>query len=373
MAKDKIKTVDVGQQMYTDTHNICMPKIIKLLLESDSKVLERLYCSGTFSKPIKDIHDLLIKGGGRLLVKDDKNGSYSYIWDSSYIKFDYDVKTKFFNLNAVSTDEKVSALVKEIEPLLSQDKKNFVFTIVKGTFGLEARNMGDASSPLLNDNYNKEVIDGIDYVNKSFITSPPKGRIAIFNGEPGTGKTHLIRTMISQIDSLFLIIPSNLIDSLDKPEFMPFILNLKEAHKKPIIMIIEDGDACLVPRKADNMSTIAALLNITDGIIGSMLDIKVIISTNAYIENIDPAILRPGRLCKQIHVGPLEYEQANKVYKRIMNDDKASLPFKKSYVLAEIYAKASNGDEKIINTAPVRRTIGFDVTNNSSSAFINKS
>lgn len=372
MPKDKIKTVDVGQQMYTDTHNLCMPKIIKSLLESDSKVLERLSCSGTLSQPIQNIHDMLIKIGGRLLIKDDKTYQYSYVWDSSYIKIVYYAKTNVLSLDGISTDEKVSALVKEIEPLLSQDKKNFIFTIIKGSFGLEARNMGDASSPLIIDNYNKEVIDGIEYVNKSFIASPPKGRIAIFNGEPGTGKTHLIRTMLSQIDSLFLIIPSNLIDSLDKPEFMPFILGLKDSYKKPIIMIIEDGDACLVPRKADNMSTIAALLNITDGIIGTMLDIKVIISTNSYIEQIDPAILRPGRLCKQIHVGPLEYAQANKVYQKLMQNEKESLPYKKTYVLAEIYAIVSNIDNEVINTMPIRRTIGFDVSSNSNSSFVNK-
>jgi len=104
-----------------------------------------------------------------------------------------------------------------------------------------------------------------------------------------------------------------------------------------------------------------------------MLDIKVIISTNSYIEQIDPAILRPGRLCKQIHVGPLAYDQANKVYQRLMQSDKESLPYKKTYVLAEIYAKVSNNDDEVINTMPIRRTIGFDVTSNCSPSFVNKS
>jgi hypothetical protein len=174
-----------------------------------------------------------------------------------------------------------------------------------------------------------------------------------------TGKTHLIRSILMRLDCVFLIVPSNMIDSLDKPEFMPLLLDIKDNHEKPIIMIIEDGDICLVPRKNDNISSITSLLNLSDGILGTIMDIKMIISTNADIEEMDQAILRPGRLCKNIHVGSLEYEQANRVYRRLMQKEDVSLDYRKRYTLAEIYDIFNNIDLENASKSQVKQVIGF--------------
>jgi len=56
----------------------------------------------------------------------------------------------------------------------------------------------------LKKNYLPEVIEDIEYVIKSFSKTPPGGRIAILNGEPGTGKTHLIRSFLSRMGLYFL-------------------------------------------------------------------------------------------------------------------------------------------------------------------------
>jgi ATP-dependent Zn protease len=140
---------------------------------------------------------------------------------------------------------------------------------------------------------------------------------------------------------------------------MPLLLDIKDNHEKPIIMIIEDGDICLVPRKNDNISSITSLLNLSDGILGTIMDIKMIISTNADIEEMDQAILRPGRLCKNIHVGSLEYEQANRVYRRLMQKEDVSLEFRKRYTLAEIYDKFNNIDLENASKSQVKQVIGF--------------
>jgi ATP-dependent 26S proteasome regulatory subunit len=126
-------------------------------------------------------------------------------------------------------------------------------------------------------------------------------------------------------------------------------------------MIIEDGDVCLVPRKNDNISTIASLLNLSDGILGSIIDIKMVISTNADIKDMDQAIMRPGRLCKNIHVGPLPYEQANQVYRRLMKSEDVKLEYKKLYTLAEIYDITNNAGNTShsYNAGQNRRVIGF--------------
>jgi ATP-dependent 26S proteasome regulatory subunit len=221
--------------------------------------------------------------------------------------------------------------------------------------------MGNASSPFIPSNYLPQVIEDVDFVIKAFGKSPPTGRICILNGEPGTGKTHLIRSMLMQLDCVFLIVPSNMIEALDKPELAPLLIKTKNDYEKPIIMIIEDGDVCLVPRKNDNISAIAALLNLSDGIMGAIIDIKMIISTNAAIKDMDQAIMRPGRLCRNIHIGPLPYEQANQVYQRLMKDDSAKLDSRRYYTLAEIYDKFNNIDVVATSngTAKTKQPIGF--------------
>ena len=178
-----------------------------------------------------------------------------------------------------------------------------------------------------------------------------------------TGKTHLIRSILKRLDCVFLIVPSNMIESLDKPEFIPLLLNVKNEHEKPMILIIEDGDTCLVPRKNDNISTVTSLLNLSDGILGSVIDIKMIISTNAQINNMDAAILRPGRLCSRLDVGLLPYDHANRVYQRLMKDELIKLPYRKFYSLAEVYDKfnrvESPSPQAVIEVAN-KSSIGFN-------------
>ena len=119
----------------------------------------------------------------------------------------------------------------------------------------------------------------------------------------------MVRGMVSDLDFVSLLIPASLVSELDGPAFLPLLLDINRDEKdKPILIIIEDGDDCLVNREeGNNMSAISSLLNISDGILGSILDIKLVVSTNADIEDIDRAILRPGRLCAHMFVDPLKF------------------------------------------------------------------
>lgn len=70
-------------------------------------------------------------------------------------------------------------------------------------------------------------------------------------------------------------------------------------------------------RQASNMASIATLLNLGDGILGSLLDLRIVVTTNAAKATLDEAMLRKGRLCRRIHVGPLDRERADAVYDRL--------------------------------------------------------
>jgi hypothetical protein len=364
MSKDQPYSLDhiapAGTNVYMHAPYFMLPTVIQALLSSHSgEVLHTLAINGMLIKPLQELKDYFLAKGGRLIMESEIE--YVFIWKDSYVDVHVNKKDTGISIHGYLLDANLHGIEKDLErDFISRNKTNLVFTIIKNPDNsLDIRNMGDGSSPLIKDNYLPEVLEDIDFVIKSFQKKPPAGRICILNGDPGVGKTHLIRSILMRLDCVFLIVPSNMIDSLDKPEFMPLLLDIKDDHEKPIIMIIEDGDICLVPRKNDNISSITSLLNLSDGILGTIMDIKMIISTNADIDEMDQAILRPGRLCKNIHVGSLEYEQANRVYRRLMQKEDVSLEFRKRYTLAEIYDKFNNIDLENASKSQVKQVIGF--------------
>ncbi len=358
-----------GSAIYIDAVYLYRPKLIQALLNTNSKkCIKDFAASGTLIKPLDELLSVFEKRGGQLTIARSARGNrreFSFKWKGGYVTVDHDCKTFGTNITCETVDPSLLDMQSILETeFLSKVKKNLVFTIMQSSSGLHIESLGDGSSPLFIDNYTTDVIEDYNFVIESFKKSPPNGRICILDGEPGCGKTFLIRNILSKLDAIFLIVPANLISSMEKPDFLPLLLRIKSDYSKPIIMIVEDGDICLVARKGDNISTIAALLNLSDGILGSMIDIKLIISSNAEIKDMDEAIMRPGRLCKRIHIGALDMDQANKVYQRILEDSSKTLEHRKhGYTLAEIYHQANNLNNPMVRTAPQssqeKRVIGF--------------
>lgn len=341
--------------------SLFLPRILqRFLSDLDNQQFRYKYVNGTLVKTFEDLVARIEAEGGRCAVHKGES-NFVFLWKDSYIDISYAKKTAAITFSSYFLDPKVGNLLEEIEKdYVTKTKKNLIFSIVQTSAGLEARSLGDGSSPLITENYNPDVLEDVNFVIDAFKKAPPLGRICILSGEPGTGKTHLIRSMLTQLDCVFLIVPSNLIDSMDKPNFMPLLLRVKDEHEKPIIMVIEDGDTCIVPRKNDNISAIAALLNLSDGILGSIMDVRMIISTNQNIKDVDSAIDRPGRLCKKIHVGPLPYDRANKRYQELMKDTSVNLEYRKFYTLAEVYDRFNNKDSVPTSSVPPpKKTIGF--------------
>ena len=90
----------------------------------------------------------------------------------------------------------------------------------------------------------------------------------------------------------------------------------------PSFLILEDADQCLVSRDKDNIASVQSLLNLGDGILGSLLDLRIVATTNAHELHLDEAISRPGRLSKMLEVGPLDVTTARGVFTRLLPDHK---------------------------------------------------
>jgi hypothetical protein len=246
------------------------------------------------------------------------------VWDHGCAQVAHNKESKTFEINLISLDKEECIKLHKLcdDGLELPRSSGRVFVMVSGPGGIELQAVGVASVPLERTNYPDDVLGAFDHVVKDFQNTTPCGRIVILDGEPGTGKTYLVRGLLDSCpDAIFVMVPSNLISEIGGPSLVQAIMgNRGRDDKAATILIVEDADMCLAPRAADNMGSISALLNISDGILGNLLDIRILATTNAKAEDLDPAILRDGRLCRRTHVGNLTREQAEDVLKRLGGD-----------------------------------------------------
>lgn len=172
------------------------------------------------------------------------------------------------------------------------------------------------------------------------------GKILIFHGPPGSGKTHAVRALARQwannADSTVeLIIDPELM--LNQPSYIRGVLlngdkpadarrqlkkrlgqstkvitnssspddKDKKPNEKPLRLIIIEDSAELFSSDCRATPGFARLLNVTDGIIGQGLRCIFLLTANEELGKIDPAIKRPGRCIQCLNFPALPKDQAN--------------------------------------------------------------
>ncbi len=297
----------------------------------------------------KEIEKDFLALGGRLVYKyiGEKFVSYLWLWDESIVELELSGDT-YVRLSGMSQNEEfIVNIRKMIRPhLLPAKRQGHVFAIVMSGNRLALNSIGNAGIPLVRHNYTPATMENFDYVVKDLNSAHPSGRIVILEGEPGTGKTHMVRALLLDVpDAMFVLVSPDMVTALAGPELLPLLLSHKHSYATgPIILILEDADRCLVTRQGDNINSIQSLLNLGDGILGSMLDLRIIATTNAKKLEMEAAILRPGRLSKRLEVGALDTPTAIGVVKSLLPDNPEAIKderlFAKKVTLAEAYSVA---------------------------------
>lgn len=92
-------------------------------------------------------------------------------------------------------------------------------------------------------------------------------------------------------DQSFCILDSNLLYNITAHSLLDVFV-----RNKDMIYILEDCEKLLVSRENETNPIIATFLNMSDGILASLIKCKFICTFNTNLENIDDAIKRKGRM-----------------------------------------------------------------------------
>lgn len=255
----------------------------------------------------------------------------------------------FFYAPTKSAEAEVESLLVEIEKLdcFKEEKKepNRVSIILQTQGGLETKSC--KLTPIEVDvkmNYN-DGFEKADEIIQKTLSSPKEG-LVILEGLPGTGKTSYIRYLTSKIQKSFIFIPSNMVENLSSPHFMNLLLDHTDS-----IFVLEDSESAVLKRDAGNASLVSTLLNLSDGILGNLFSSKFIITYNQNSSDVDPAILRGGRLKFRYEFKKLNKTKAQKKLDSLGIQQVA----KEDMSLADIYNLEIDNNAGAVE----KRAIGF--------------
>ena len=331
---------------------ICLAKIdgyttlLKYSIRNDDRVitpskpaLESKYESNSIKKLIRQHFSMYSYDG-------EFNGDYKAVTDI------YIISPSLSNPMVIKLKKliRTKGIFTPIDSKKGEDNK--VFVISPGSSGLELKKYEVPTETykddIIEDNYNDDFKAAYDKL-VEFVTTDDEPGLVLFSGIPGTGKTSVINHLAGRsgdLDRKFVLLPSAFIKILSDPAFTEFAIE----KMRGAVLCIEDAEDILKSRNSNPNSAVTNVLNVTDGILGKISNLKIICTLNNETD-IDSALLRKGRLKLKYTFKELKVDKANTLAKKLGKD----VTFTKPTVLADIY----NVNDKVDFNEPVKTKIGF--------------
>jgi hypothetical protein len=180
----------------------------------------------------------------------------------------------------------------------------------------------------------------------------------LLHGPAGTGKTTFLRQILYRLAQThrFYLLSARHFDMLTTPQMVEFWMEQQEIHgSRKCGIIVEDADSLVLRRDTAQDDHVSSILSISDGLLGDYLSHQMFFTVNAGTHQIDPALLRPGRLLDWREFGELDRAQGQRLAARLKRRVKDA----ETYTLADIY-HADDAIESLVT----QRQIGFAITEN---------
>ena len=134
----------------------------------------------------------------------------------------------------------------------------------------------------------------------SMAIDAPVGRVILWHGPPGTGKTTAIRTLARawRHQARFQVVIDPDAAFVEASNLMQMLLSDDADEGMWRVLVVEDADR-LVDVDTQG-ATLSRLLNVGDGIVGQGVRVMVLLTTNRAPAELHPALSRPGRCLSHV-------------------------------------------------------------------------
>jgi hypothetical protein len=247
------------------------------------------------------------------------------------------VQITFVDDYAEKDTNNFKAIVDKI-PLKQKESSKRAIQLVASDNGYFYTIQSDIKDTTINlvENYN----DGFEKVHEDilkFVEEKGTG-LALLYGTRGSGKSSYLRHIISNTNKKYLLVTNAIAAHLAEPDFISFLLSQRDS-----IFILEDCEQILAERENNIFGgAIANILNMSDGLLSDIFNIKFICTFNTNIDKIDKALLRKGRCKINYEFKELAADKVEKLAKKL----KINISEYKAMTLADIYNFSEEVKEK---------------------------
>jgi hypothetical protein len=202
-------------------------------------------------------------------------------------------------------------------------------------------------------NYNASTAQKLDRLMALSSPEPEGGRLILWHGRPGTGKTYALRALAHQwkqwCDIHYITDPEALLGRAGY--LLHLIIHERSDENRWRLLIMEDtGEMLSIDARQNVGQALSRLLNTTEGLLGQGLRVLLLITTNEELGKLNPAVTRPGRCFSQVEFAPLTRDESRTWLLRRSAETSSD----RSSTLAELYSLASG--ERPISS---ERSLGF--------------
>lgn len=217
------------------------------------------------------------------------------------------------------------------------------------------KDLGVPTWPDIERNYPAVTTDGLTpLLNDAW--RPHAGRLLLWHGDPGTGKTHAVRALMRAWKgwcSFHVVLDPEKFFGSDA-QYMVNVLLTQEDDDDTVpdcnggpprwrLLILEDtGELLSVDAKDRAGQGLSRLLNLCDGLLGQSLNVLVLITTNEDLGRLHPAVVRPGRCLSNVAFNRFDDAEVRRwlADRGITNGERRS----SAATLADLYSRLDGRD-----------------------------